>query len=67
MHSNIYSYLFCATNIKQEHIIDSHAAWTEANVVTTLQIKEFPPSPLSNGPVQQLFFGHALAIVKALT
>ncbi len=41
MHSNIYSCLFCAANIKQENIIDSHAAWTEVNVVTSLQIKEW--------------------------
>ncbi len=27
----------------------------------------FPPSPLSKGPVQQLFCGRALAIVKVLT
>ncbi len=40
MHSNIYSCLFCASHIKQGNIIDSHAALTEANVVTSLQIKE---------------------------
>ncbi len=40
MHSNIYSCLFRDANIKEENIIDSHAAWTEANVVTSLQIKE---------------------------
>ncbi len=39
MHSNIYSCLYRVANIKQENI-DSHAAWTEANVVTSLQIKE---------------------------
>ncbi len=31
MHSNIYSCLFHAANIKEESIIYSHA-WTEANV-----------------------------------
>ncbi len=41
MHSNIYSCLFHDANIKEENIIDSHAAWTEANVVTSLQIKEW--------------------------
>ncbi len=40
MHSNIYSCLFLSANIKEENIIDSHAAGTEANVVTSLQIKE---------------------------
>ncbi len=40
MHSNIYSCLFRAANIKQENIIDLHVAWTEVNVVTSLQIKE---------------------------
>ncbi len=40
MHSNIYSCLFRDANIKEENIIDSHAAWTETNVVTSLQIKE---------------------------
>ncbi len=40
MHSHIYSCLFCAANIKQENIIDSHAALTEVNVVTSLQIKD---------------------------
>ncbi len=40
MHSNIYSCLFRAANIKEENIIDSHAVGTEANVVTSLQIKE---------------------------
>ncbi len=40
MHSNIYSCLFRAANIKEENITDSHAAWNEANVVTSLQIKE---------------------------
>ncbi len=40
MHSNIYSCLFCDANIKEEHIIDSNSAWTEANVVTSLQIQE---------------------------
>ncbi len=39
MHSNIYSFLFCAANIKEENIIDSHAAWNEANIIS-LQIKE---------------------------
>ncbi len=34
-----YSCLLRAVNIKQENIIDSHAAWTEANVVTSLQMK----------------------------
>ncbi len=32
--------LINAANITQENIIDSHAAWTEGNVVTSLQIKE---------------------------
>ncbi len=40
MHSNIYSCLFHDANIKEENIIDSDAAWTEANVVTSLQIKK---------------------------
>ncbi len=40
MYSNIHSCLFRAANIKEVNIIDSHAAWTEANVVTSLQIKE---------------------------
>ncbi len=39
MHSNIYSCLFHAANIKEENIIDSHAAWTEANVAISLQIE----------------------------
>ncbi len=39
MHSNIYSFLFRAANIKEENIIDSHAAWNEANI-SSLQIKE---------------------------
>ncbi len=40
MHSNIYSCLFHDANIKEENIIDSNAAWTEANVDTSLQTKE---------------------------
>ncbi len=39
MHSNICSFLFRAANIKEENIIDSHAAWNEANIIS-LQIKE---------------------------
>ncbi len=39
MHSNIYSFLFRAANIKEENIIDSHAAWNEANIIS-LQMKE---------------------------
>ncbi len=39
MHSNIYSCLFHDENIKEENIIDSNAARTNANVVTSLQIK----------------------------
>ncbi len=38
MHSNIYTCLFNDANFKEENIIDSNAAWTEANVVTSLQI-----------------------------
>ncbi len=30
----------CAANIKEENIIDSHAAWTEGNIIISLQIKE---------------------------
>ncbi len=41
MHSNIYSSLFRDANIEEENIIDSHAAWTEANAVTSLQIKAY--------------------------
>ncbi len=40
MHSNIYSCLYRDANIKEENIIISNAAWTEANVVISLQIKE---------------------------
>ncbi len=40
MYSNIYSCLFHNANIKEENIIESNAAWTEANVVTSLQIKK---------------------------
>ncbi len=36
----IYLCLFHAANIKEKNIIDSHAVWTEVNVVTSLQIKE---------------------------
>ncbi len=39
MDSNIYSFLFCAANIKEENIIDLHAV-LEASTVTSLQIKE---------------------------
>ncbi len=39
MHLNIYSSLFHDANIKEENIIDFNAAWTEENVVTSLQIK----------------------------
>ncbi len=38
-----FKYLFMFihdANIKEESIIDSNAAWTEANVVTSPQIKE---------------------------
>ncbi len=40
MHSNIYSCLFRAANIKEENIIDSPTALTEANIIISLQIKE---------------------------